>query len=167
MKPRQPLTAEWGLERAIALIGIAAAAAAGGKSESLARKWADPDADEQIHLFRAMAIDAACMQATGEAPIADVMARAASAVHFAPDHVDLVDVMLESTSAIGRLSETVRQARAPTGPGGHRITNGEGAKIVSHVHVLRRMLDDIEASVTAESNGVTHLPTGRSGKVAG
>ncbi|MCA3264947.1 MAG: hypothetical protein ING19_02665 [Azospirillum sp.] len=109
VKPRHPVSFPGAVTRIMGALGLGAAQAI-GKSDSLIRKFADPDHDAQPNLDQALALDAAFVLATGdEAPILRVylqkledLTRGAAHVALAP-HARLMRVMAEMGEIAGDL----------------------------------------------------------------
>ena len=68
MKPRRALTPYRALHEIADLLGWDGCASVLGKSESMVRKWADPDAEREISYQAAMRLDTAYMRAGGTRP---------------------------------------------------------------------------------------------------
>lgn len=66
MKPRRALTPYRALHEIADLLGWDGCASVLGKSESLVRKWADPDTEREISYQAAIRLDAAYMRAGGK-----------------------------------------------------------------------------------------------------
>lgn len=136
MKPRPPLTIESALDRAAGLIGYAGIAKATGKSESLCRKWADPDCEQQINAKQMLAVDAACMEASGEAPLYEVQERIIGARRGIRKIRELREAMLDAQARFGRLCGAV--------------LDGRSHEVGSLAADMRPVLDDLERSAAAE-----------------
>ena len=102
VKPRHPVSWPGAVTRIMGALGLAAGQAI-GKSDSLIRKFADPDHDAVPNLHQALALDAAFVLATGEeAPILRVyLQRLEDATRGAPHaavapHTRLLQVMAET-----------------------------------------------------------------------
>jgi hypothetical protein len=146
VKPRHPVSWPGAVTRIMGALGLAAAQAI-GKSDSLIRKFADPDHDAVPNLDQAVALDAAFMAATGdEAPILRVYllrleAATAGVPHAAQaPHKRLIRVMAES----GEIAADLHRALADG-----KLTPAERATlqkdIADAIEQLTAMSRDLDA----------------------
>ncbi len=145
-KIRRPGTIEAALWRAKDILGLETLADICGKSESMITKYMDRDCE--LHHLPAkyiVAIDQACKEETGETPIASVINSKLEGVR-GKIGTCIMDDLTCATIAFGKLAETERAAKAPTGPGGQRVTNNELNALLEGMSSLKRKLDQIEAT---------------------
>lgn len=140
------------LDRVAGLIGYATAAHHIGKSESYLRQCGDPDCARELHGVEMARLDQVCRAEHGETPFADWLTRKNSEVTWNGPRVDLRDAAFDLTVAQGRLCEAIRAAKAPTGPGGKKITEGERQSVLKVVRQLRKHLDSIDHELTARAD---------------
>ncbi|WP_025899076.1 hypothetical protein [Sneathiella glossodoripedis] len=150
-KVRPPKTIEAALWRAKDNLGLEALADICGKSESMITKYMDRDCE--LHHLPAkyiVAIDQACKEETGETPIASVINGKLEGVR-GKIGTCIMDDLTCATIAFGKLAETVRAAKAPTGPGGQRVTNRELQALEEGISVLKRKLEGMEATAQGQA----------------
>lgn len=146
VKPRHPVSFPGAVTRIMGALGLGAAQAI-GKSDSLIRKFADPDHDALPNLDQALALDAAFVLATGdEAPILRVYLQlledlTRGAAHAAqPPHARLMRVMAEAGEIAGDLHTALADGR---------VTPNERAKlqkdIADAIEQLSAMSRDLDA----------------------
>lgn len=150
-KFRHPLSIEDAGDVAAGYIGYHGIAAITGKSEQLARKWFDRDDERQIPLSAAIEIDKAIKHEFGATPFLDAMSRILAAEEFRGEHVCIVDATLDLHAAMGRLTEAIKAAKSPTGPGGRRLTTAERKSVAHLIRATRRHLDAIERACASEA----------------
>lgn len=151
-KLRHPHTIEDAVAQIIALLGREEAAKAAGRSASLVYAWGDPDQDETPNVRHALALDAACKRVHGVTPILAAMTRQLEAVDMPTTHdVCINDVLLDLHCDVGRLSDAVREGKAPTGPGGTRFTLQERRRVAMKIQTLKRRLDTIERACAGDN----------------
>lgn len=154
VKPRHPVSWAWACTRIQGALGTSAGAAI-GKSDSLIRKFADPDTDAVPNLDQAVALDAAFALATGEeAPILRVylqrledLTRGAAHAAQAP-HARMLRVMAEA----GEIAADLHKALADG-----VVTRAERLAIqkdiADTVEQLNAMTRDLEAHSSAANAG--------------
>ena len=119
------------------------------RSESLIRKWADPDDPALPNLRQCLLLDISYMRAGfGEPPIQNwYMDRLEKFVSSNPQKTaDLVVSTLQAQSALGQISLAVAQF---TGDGGHgnKLSSNERAVVLGMVEKLSLELDKLEQSL--------------------
>lgn len=150
MKPRTPKSIAGALTKIMTALSDARCAEIVGRSDSLIRKWADPDHPSQPTLAQALALDLMYVeQGHGDPPILeiyqDLLADALS--HRDDREADILMTALSVQSAVGSLSEAIRAALDPNGPGGVSITASEGQRILEILDQLEDHTDVIEGVV--------------------
>lgn len=150
-KIRPVHTAKHALTRALEILPISAYAEKLGISTALLYKFSDPDEDgKEISVQRALVIDALAFAAVGVAPFRDLF----------EDHIDdaeraqaesLKDMVLQSQASLGNLSGALVGALSPDSENGSSLSQGEMAEILSSVHKLRDLLDDISSRIMQSS----------------
>ena len=123
-----------------------------GKTESYIRQCSDPDAHHELQAREAAILDAACKAEFRETPFADWLTRSNNSVGWAGPRVDLRDAAFGLTVAQGKLCEAIQAAKAPKGPGGKRITEGERQTVLKAIRAQRLHLDEMEHELTAQAN---------------
>lgn len=146
-KLRAPGSIEDGVLQAIAILGDAGAAAATGKSATMARQWSDPDNERQIQARDAVKLDAACVVAGHSAPLLRAyqseLARAVEAMggrkHQAENPLERVaDLLAEAGDVARAVKQASRDGRYDLEELG-RIAK-EGREVVDAVEALMRDL---------------------------
>lgn len=154
MKHKNPHALETALFEAVALLGGPdAAGAVIGKTGALVRKYTDPDAEGRIALSQALEIDMACKQSRGVTPINDFYCRALDGCDATEQTADAFAASFDALVSMTRLAEAIKAAKAPTGPGGHRITQAELRDIQNHLRPLQRQYAELMASLEALNDG--------------
>ena len=166
VKPRDPREVAAAVTRIAGALGWAGmAAATGGRSLSLMRKWADPDRPEKPSFDQALALDRVYAKARpAEVPplyrlYGERLEHARVCDHAAAP--GLADAGLEAAERLGRLAAEIRAALAPTGPGGHALTPLEAlrlhqllAELHGCVHTLEDAIDAASAQTLASQGAV-------------
>jgi len=158
-KPRPLNSVYEAIDRVAGLIGYANAAHHIGKSESYIRQCGDPDGAREIFMHEAMRLDQVCRAEHGETPFADYLRRKDSEVTWDGKRVDVRDVGFELQIQLGKMVEAIRAAKAPTGPGGTRMTAGERAQISRLLSCMERTLSNtrMELACDTEAAKVVNL----------
>ena len=151
-KIRQIGTHHEAIDRVAGLIGYANAAHHIGKSESYIRQCGDPDCAREIHAVEAARLDQVCKAEYGETPFSDWLNRKNVEVTWTGPRIDLRDAASDLTVAQGKLCEAISAAKAPTEPGGKRITEGERQTVLRAIRHQRRSLDAMENELTAQAD---------------
>ena len=123
-----------------------------GKTESYIRQCSDPDAHHELQVREEHILDKACKAEFGETPFQDCITRLNNSVGWAGPRVDLRDAACGLTVAQGKLCEAIQAAKAPKGPGGKRITEGERQTVLKSIRAQRRHLDSMEHELTAQAD---------------
>ena len=132
-------------------VGFKVAADAVGKSESLLRRWADPDDDPLPRVDQALLLDKAWTEEhEGEPPILQMWRRSVHPTD-APKGECVRAALFDFTTASAWLHLALDEATAPTSPGGHKITQKEGADVLTLLDASRKELDEIEALVKSST----------------
>ena len=150
MKPRTPKSIAGALTRIMAVLGDARCAEIVGRSDSLIRKWADPDHSSQPNLAQALALDLVFVkEGRGDPPILEIYKDLLEdALNERDDReADILMTALSVQSAVGSLSEAIRAALDPDGPGGVSITASERQSILEILDRLEDHTDVIEGVV--------------------
>ncbi len=125
------------------------------RSESLIRKWADPDEPSLPNLHQSLVLDAAYVQAGfGEPPIQCwYVHRLERVVQEKPeDAIDIVMTTLHAQSAIGQIASAVALF-AEKGIGNQgALSANERAVLLGLVEKLVIQLDDLEDALQANMN---------------
>lgn len=157
VKPRHPVSWSGAVTRIMGALGLAAAASV-GRSDSLVRHWADPDGDREPNLTQAVALDAAYVLATGDAPpllrvyeqlLAD---RTRGSVHQAQaPHARFLAVMSE----VGEISTGLHQALADGSIRPHeaRKVQQDVADAIERLSAMSRDLDALASGKVSERGG--------------
>jgi hypothetical protein len=140
------------IDRVAGLIGYANAAHHITKSESYIRQCGDPDCAREIHAVEAACLDQVCKAEYGETPFADWLNRKNIEVTWTGPRIDLRDAANDLTVAQGKLCEAIRAAKAPTEPGGKRITEAERQTVLRAIRDQRGSLDAMENELTAQAD---------------
>ncbi|HRI77384.1 MAG TPA: hypothetical protein PLX33_10405 [Alphaproteobacteria bacterium] len=148
-KIRGPLTPEACVLRAVGILGLEDAAAITGKQPSTVYAYGDPDKEKHISVEDAIALDLACLSEVGEAPFTSMMRATVEAVDFR-GRMEITDALLGAVASVGKLAETVRAAKCPTGPGGRTLTMKERRQIETLGASLLKQVHEIIASVKDE-----------------
>lgn len=144
MTKQRPYGSEYeAIVRVGAVLGFERAAHLIDRSPSYLRQCADPDQDKRLKAYEAAILDRAVRAVTGEAPLTEWLTRSTSAVRRDSPSVDLCDAMLTLHAATGRAAAAIRDAKAPTGPGGHRITARERVSIDNELMVVERKVAEM------------------------
>ena len=131
-------------------IGEEACAKAVGRSRSLVRKWADPDHSSIPNMEQALALDLAFVElGHGEPPLLRTYSDRLSDVlqNRQRRSVDILLAALSVQSVVGDLSEAIKNAVEPNGPGGRALTAKERANILELIDRLEDQTDSIEDTV--------------------
>lgn len=150
MKPRTPKSFAAALTKIMTALGDGLCAEIVGRSDSLVRKWADPDHASQPTLSQALALDLAYVRGGhGEPQILKIYEEMLDdALHErAGRDADIIMSALSVQGAVGTLSEAIRAALDPDGPGGALITPRERQQILEIIDRLEDHTDVIEDAV--------------------
>lgn len=150
MKPRTPKSFAAALTKVMAALSDERCAEIVGRSDSLIRKWADPDHASLPTLHQAFALDTVyAREGHGDPPIfevyADLINDAVDERHDVP--VDILLSALSVQGVVGDLSEAIRAALDPDGSGGSAITPNERQIILQILDKLEDQTDLIEDAV--------------------
>ncbi len=154
MKPRRPKSFAAAVTKIMAALSDGRCAEIVGRSDSLIRKWADPDHPSLPTLGQAIALDLVYVrEGHGDAPILRVYEDILTDVlkEQDADEADILMSALSVQSAVGNLSEAIRAALDPHGPGGSVITAYERQTILEIIDRLEDHTDVIEGAI--ESDG--------------
>jgi hypothetical protein len=107
-------------------------------------------------------LDQVCKAEYGETPFSDWLNRKNVEVTWTGPRIDLRDAASDLTVAQGKLCEAISAAKAPTEPGGKRITETERQTVLRAIRHQRRSLDAMENELTAQADtnnviGITGL----------
>lgn len=141
MKPRTPKSFAAAITKIMTSLSDDQCAQIVGRSDSLIRKWADPDHASLPTLHQALALDIVyARQGNGDTPILDVYRELIDDAleEREEERVDLLFSALGVQGVVGDLSEAIRTALDPLGPCGTAITPLERQTIL---HILDK-LDD-------------------------
>ena len=150
MKPRTPKSFAAALTKIMAALTDERCAEIVGRSDSLIRKWADPDHASLPTLHQAIALDILyAREGHGDPPIFEIYE---DLINDAVDERNdvSVDILLSALSVqgvVGDLSEAIRAALDPNGPGGASITPNERQTILQILDKLEDQADLIENAV--------------------
>ena len=106
----------------IRILGLHAAHEITGVSESLIRKWADPDEEREISFARALALNAACVERNKGNPLLALLWEETPNGAEDDAAVDLGSATRRVTAALGELNMAIDAALCPDSPGGTQIT---------------------------------------------
>ncbi len=156
LQPRDPDKLESAVEEVIALLGAKEAAHVIGKSPSLIYDAASENSAFMLMEEDRFALDAACFERRGVAPFHRWWGRqlAKHADGSSRECEDLMDALLDVSSAQGRLADTVRHVRHPESDGGHMITPREAIRVKAANKRLRDECDDVDRAVDAALDAV-------------
>jgi len=158
MKVRDPKTFAAAITKVRAALSDDECARVINRSASLVRKWADPDHHSLPSLAHALALDVAYVRAGhGDPPILDIY-RTMFDDLVAERRTSLADILFSALSVqgiVGDLSEAIREAVDPGGPGGGSITPRERALILELLDRLEDQSDAIEDAVDLDRSGET------------
>lgn len=158
MKPRDNRSFEGAITQIMGALTVEGAGETVCKSPGLIRRWSDPDDYPLPRIDEALKLDIAYLEAGyGTAPIIEVYARLLQTIGLNPKAACIVSATLGLQTACGQVAEAVRAAKAPTGPGGTRITHAEQKKVLEGVDIARRKLDEIEKAVKGELLGLREV----------
>lgn len=149
-KPRRPGTFARAVVEAVDAVGVQAIADVCEVSTSYVHQWAQDDNHRLPNVRQAYELDALLKAEQGWTPIYSVTGKRLERVAAPRVSMNLNDAMLEATTGLGHLAEAIRQAKAPTGPGGHRLTVCETSEIADKVALLERKIDQIKASLDVQ-----------------
>lgn len=143
MKRRDPGTFKSALTHIVSRLGAKRAADAVGRSQSLVRKWADPDETSLPNLEQAALLDRAYVEAElGEPPIHNVLENEAFAGAGERERDTVTAALLDLQGAIGELarlaSDDLDIARRP-----------EGGLSTTDRHAMLECVDVIERETRA------------------
>ncbi len=150
MKPRTPKSFAAALTKIMAALSNERCAEILGRSDSLIRKWADPDHPSLPTLNQAVVLDTLyTREGHGEPPILGVYEELVKGAlrEQGDDSVSILLSALSVQGAVGDLSEAIRAALDPAGPGGVAITLNERQTILQIIDRLEDHTDLIEDAV--------------------
>jgi hypothetical protein len=127
-----------------------ACAEAVGRSNSLVRKWADPDNPAVPNLEQALALDLLYAKSVGKKPpILDIYTDKLTDVLNGRKKltVNLMIATLSVQSVVGQLSDAVANASNSVGGSGAQLSNYNRATILGLVDKLQEISDLIEDAV--------------------
>jgi hypothetical protein len=150
MKPRTPKSFAAALTKIMAALSDERCAEIVDRSDSLIRKWADPDHASLPTLHQALALDIIyAREGHGDPPIFEIYEELiGDAVEEREDVA--VDILLSALSVqgvVGDLSEAIKGALDPEGPGGVSITPNERQTILRIIDKLEDQTELIEDAV--------------------
>lgn len=146
-KPRHAISWSGAVDRIVGHLGIAACAAAAGRSESIVRKWGDPDTPELPSVEFAFRLDLAWSRAGfGGAPFLEVWrARLGEGGAAIGESVSPFERLAHVTDELGALSAAVIEALRDA-----KLSASERATIAVQaqrgIEQLNRLIRDMEAS---------------------
>jgi hypothetical protein len=150
MKPRTPKSFAAALTKIMTALTDARCAEIVGRSDSLIRKWADPDHASMPTLHQALALDIVyAREGHGDPVILEVYEDLINDAVEERDDIP-VDILLSALSVqgvVGDLSEAIRAALDPDGPRGASITHNERQTILQILDKLEDQTDLIEDAV--------------------
>lgn len=145
IKPRHPISWAGALDRLIGRLGVAVCAEIVGKSESLVRKWADPDCHELPSVEQAYQLDAGWMRAgMMGAPCCEVLQHRLDQVEATahPVPVAPLERLAEISAEVGELASAVLRAETDS-----QLSVRERADIAREandaIETLRRLVSDM------------------------
>lgn len=150
MKPRRPGSFARAIVEAIDMVGAQAIADACEVSTSYVHQWAQDDNPRLPNVRQAYDLDAFMKVEKGYTPLFGVTAHRLARINAPRATMSLDDAMLEAVTGLGHLAESIKEAKAPTGRGGHRMTNCEKSEIADKVSLLERKIDQIKASLDVQ-----------------
>ena len=120
MKPRTPKSFAAAITKVMSALSDDRCAEIVGRSDSLIRKWADPDHASLPTLYQALALDVVyAREGHGSPPIMEVYEDLIE--HAVDDRDDVpVDILFSALGVqgvVGDLSEAIQSALRPSGPG--------------------------------------------------
>jgi len=157
MKPRTPKSMAAAVTKIMTALSDERCAEIVGRSDSLIRKWADPDHASSPTLHQAMALDIVyAREGHGDPPILGVYE---DILNDALDERkgDIADILMSTLSVqgvVGDLSEAVKAALDPSGPGGSAITPRERQTILQIIDRLEDQTDLIEDAIEDDEEKV-------------
>lgn len=151
-KLREPHTFADAVTRIMGVVSPEACAEALGKSESLIRKFADPDHDSLPSIQQAYLLDAVYVAATGVAcpPLLRVYKQNIEGLTApaAPKAAKpLTEAALTMQQALGSFAGKIVTALDGNSPGGAAVTTAERAEIYEILENIRQQIGAIEASL--------------------
>lgn len=150
MKLRTPGTLSAAINKIKAQLSEQLCAKIVERSESLIRKWADPDDPALPNLRQSLLLDAAFVkQGFGEPPIQSwYLDRLNGIIYDEPKQaVDLVLSTLKAQSAIGQISSMVAQFTVDGSRRQETLSANERAVLLGMIEDLSDELDELEASL--------------------
>lgn len=147
MKPRTPKSFAAAITKIMTALSDDRCAEIVGRSDSLIRKWADPDHASLPTLHQALALDIIyAREGHGDPPILEIYEGLIE--HAVDDRnevpVDILFSALGVQGVVGDLSEAIRGALDPDGPGGPAITPFERQTILQILDKLDDQTGHIE-----------------------
>lgn len=153
MKPRTPKSFAAAITKVRARMSDRRCAEIVHRSESLIRKWADPDHPSLPNVLQALALDIAYARGGNGAPPIFKVYQDLISDRLDRNRKQTVDIVLSALSVqgvVGDLSEAIRSAADPAGPGGIVFTPRERTKILQLLETLDDKADLIEDAVEEE-----------------
>lgn len=146
-KLQVPGTIESSLWRVSEIIGLDEMALICGKTENMMSKYRSlEEENNHIHAKFIYDLDRACKEESGETPITSMIIRRLNKVK-GNTAVCPMDALTDATVSLGKLIQSVKAAKAPTGPAGTRINHNELCKVKAGIDYMRRELDKVEEAV--------------------
>jgi len=154
MKLRNPKEFSAAVTRIRAALGEDGCARAVGRSDSLVRKWADPDHPAMPNLDQALGLDAAYVAAGhGDAPILglyqDLIDARINGTEASIDHIVPAALMVQAI--VGDLSEIVRDCIAKD-DGAIALSHNSRISLLSLIDKLEEETDRLEDAVEASAD---------------
>lgn len=153
-KPRAPGSFPRAIMEAIESVGVQSLADVCEVSTSLVSQWSQDDNPRLPNVRQALDLDAFMKAHCGTSPIHSVYDRRLDQISAPTISMTLNDAVLEATTGLGHLAAAIRAAKAPTGPGGRRMTPCERSNVADKVSMLERKIDQIKASLECEGGEV-------------
>jgi len=154
MKSREAGTYEDAVTRIIRILGADVAARAVGRSQSLVRKWADPDDPALPNIEQATALDVAFVSAgCGEAPILGAyLARIEHSLSvLGPGQESIIVALIDLQSDIGKLTALIADAiELPRNPG-RKLDVAEKNRLLRAVGEIRDGARGVERAIIGGS----------------
>jgi len=153
-KQRVPGSIEDAIDLAKGGLGVGTMSLTVGKTESLVRKWSDPDSDTLPSIRQCIQIDVAYARAGyGEGPVLATARRIYQSQVLSVDEVprDVMGELMDIPTATGDLFQRLRDAVDVDSDGGVSLTPHEMTRALRGVEALRKELDQLEAAIRQHS----------------
>ena len=150
-KPRKVGSYAKAMARAVELVGVQAIADLWECSTSYVYQCSDDENPRLPTVRNAAILDAHLKAQHGETPLFGVYAHRLADVADRPSALSLDDALLNLFAASGQIAAAVQAARAPTGPGGHRMTKAEAEDVEDKIATVERQLDSVRAALVGEN----------------